>query len=365
MALLVPNGPSFAHWSDNLGPMSNNNTTGFGVPVPSGTSSADGADTTVMSALAHDCEYLWFACTGLVSGSTAPGALMDLLVDPAGGTSWSEKITDLLVGSSNQNGFNNSSAGISCPFHFPLWLPAGTSIGARIRRQSGTGGNMQVMMMAAGGNRNPASWWCGQKVETIGTMVPSSSIGQVHTPGGGASIFGAANNGSGLIRLTVDSTAPFTTGDVLTVNGVLGTVEANGTWTITVISGTTLDLQGSTFVNTYVSGTDFINGKFSSWTNLGSPTTARTGAVHWAVGGITVSISMAAATADFRFGADGHQIGPRVYRGFSTSENACTIYQGPVFCDIPAGTQLQIKGSLSLALNGNQTNYDCAAYCVQ
>lgn len=67
-------------------------------------------------------------------------------------------------------------------------------------------------------------------------------------------ITGAANNGSGLIRLTVASTATLTTGDVKTVSSVGGTTEANGTWTITVISGTTLDLQGSTFTNAYTSG---------------------------------------------------------------------------------------------------------------
>lgn len=365
MALLVPNGPSFAHWSDNLGPMNNGGSVGYGVSVPAGTSSADGADTAIMSALTHDCEYLWLACTGLGTGSLAPGALMDLLIDPAGGTSWSELITDLLVGSSGSMTYNTATAGIPLSYHFPLWIPAGASIGARVRRQSGTAGNLRVIVMAAGGNRNPASWWCGQKVETVGTMVPSSSIGQVHTPGGGASISGAADNGSGLIRLTVDSTAAFVTGDVLTVNSVNGTVEANGTWTITVIDATTLDLQGSTFVNAYSAGTDFINGKFSSWTNLGAPTGARTGAVQWSVGGITVSATQASATADFRFGAGGSEIGPRVYRGFTTGETACTIYQGPVFCDIPAGTQLQIRASLNLALNGNQTNYDCAAYCVQ
>lgn len=71
---------------------------------------------------------------------------------------------------------------------------------------------------------------------------------------GEMAITGAANNGSGLIRLTVASTSTLTTGDVKTVSAVGGTTEANGTWTITVVSGTTLDLQGSTFTNAYTSG---------------------------------------------------------------------------------------------------------------
>lgn len=71
---------------------------------------------------------------------------------------------------------------------------------------------------------------------------------------GALTITGAANNGSGLIRITVASTATLTTGDVKTISAVGGVTAANGTWTITVISGTTFDLQGSTFAGVYTSG---------------------------------------------------------------------------------------------------------------
>jgi hypothetical protein len=67
-------------------------------------------------------------------------------------------------------------------------------------------------------------------------------------------ITGAANNGSGLIRLLVASTATFLTGQVKTVSDVVGTTEANGTWTITVVDATHIDLQGSAFVSAYSSG---------------------------------------------------------------------------------------------------------------
>jgi len=71
---------------------------------------------------------------------------------------------------------------------------------------------------------------------------------------GAATISGAADNGSGLIRLTVSSTSGWSTGDYKTVDAVGGTTEANGTWAITVIDGTHIDLQGSTFANAYTSG---------------------------------------------------------------------------------------------------------------
>jgi hypothetical protein len=71
---------------------------------------------------------------------------------------------------------------------------------------------------------------------------------------GSIAVTGAANNGSGLVRLTVSSTSGWATGDIKDVASVGGTTEANGTWTITVINGTTIDLQGSTYANAYTSG---------------------------------------------------------------------------------------------------------------
>jgi hypothetical protein len=68
-------------------------------------------------------------------------------------------------------------------------------------------------------------------------------------------ITGAANNGSGLIRITTANAHRFQTGNKITITGVGGTVEANGaSRTITVITATTFDIVGSTFTNAYTSG---------------------------------------------------------------------------------------------------------------
>ena len=83
----------------------------------------------------------------------------------------------------------------------------------------------------------------GLTLEALDAIAPGASV-----------ISNAANNGSGLIRLTVASSAGWTTGDYKTISGVTGTTEANGTWQITVINGTTIDLQGSTFANAYSAG---------------------------------------------------------------------------------------------------------------
>lgn len=76
--------------------------------------------------------------------------------------------------------------------------------------------------------------------------------GQVTNAVSTIAISAAANNGSGLIRLTVASTAALTTGNrVAVTDGSGNTVPWNGPWTVTVIDGTHLDLQGSTYTATF------------------------------------------------------------------------------------------------------------------
>ena len=97
-------------------------------------------------------------------------------------------------------------------------------------------------------------------VEVIGEFIqPASQPGITldaldEIAPGSMAVTGAANNGVGLVRITVASTATLTTGATYTISEVTGTTEANGTWVITVINGTTFDLVGSTFANVYVDG---------------------------------------------------------------------------------------------------------------
>jgi len=82
--------------------------------------------------------------------------------------------------------------------------------------------------------------------EATALLVPSNPVA--------IAITGAANSGAGIIRLIVASTATITTGAEFSVTNVGGTIEANGLWLVTVIDSTHVDLQGSAFVNAYVSG---------------------------------------------------------------------------------------------------------------
>jgi len=67
-------------------------------------------------------------------------------------------------------------------------------------------------------------------------------------------VSGAANNGSGLIRITTPGVHGLATGDCVIMQGVGGVSAASGTWLVTVIDTTHFDLQGSTFSGTFTSG---------------------------------------------------------------------------------------------------------------
>jgi hypothetical protein len=67
-------------------------------------------------------------------------------------------------------------------------------------------------------------------------------------------VLGASAGAGGVVQLLVQTTANMTTGDTVIVSGVTGTTEANGMWTMTLVGPTTISLNGSHFVNAYVSG---------------------------------------------------------------------------------------------------------------
>ena len=132
--------------------------------------------------------------------------------------------------------------------------------------------NDAVFVSSIGGtieaNTNGTPWYInvidGTHIDLQGSSFVNAytSGGFVYDMPGGftnQSVSGAANNGSGLVRLTVANTVGMTTGNSVHVAGVTGTTEANGNWTATVIdfdcvSSCRVDLQGSTFTNAYVSG---------------------------------------------------------------------------------------------------------------
>lgn len=93
-------------------------------------------------------------------------------------------------------------------------------------------------------------------VANVDSFVP---IGIEMFPRGAAfgtvAVTGAVSAG-GLIKLSFGSSifGTLATGQVVDISGVLGTTEANGTWVVTIVDSTHVTLNGSAFVNAYVSG---------------------------------------------------------------------------------------------------------------
>lgn len=86
-----------------------------------------------------------------------------------------------------------------------------------------------------------------QVTVTVLSQIPEPVVGTAKT------VTGAVDNGSGAIRITVNSHG-YTDDNSIMIYGIAGTAEANGVWKINSTGANTFDLIGSTFTNAYVSG---------------------------------------------------------------------------------------------------------------
>lgn len=197
MGLIQPSGPSWAYCTHNL--PSNLNATALGATCTTGTNDADGAAVALFSsALAHDVEYLRIMINGELPVGENNDILLSVLIDPAGGTSWQSFIPHLISGAVNDIKVSGSDpAGVPCNYDFPIWIPAGASLGIQARSAASASATLYVSAFAFGGDANPASWWCGQRVSAIGINA-SSSTGTAHTTGGSGSFSSWTNFGSPL-----------------------------------------------------------------------------------------------------------------------------------------------------------------------
>jgi len=280
MALITP--PlAFAYCTDNLTGTPAAATPGTAVTA-GGSANTDGTAVTLLSALGHDAHFICITLNGGAGSSTATDALLDILVDPAGGTSFSELISDLACGYTA-----SSVAGTGAPmarWFFPLWIAAGTTIGAQVR-SAAAGITKRVICTVYGEPSRPDMWWCGQGVETLGAN-PATSKGTTITPGS---------------------------------SGAAGT-----------------------------------------YTNVGGPTTYRYGAVQLSLQGPDATAT--ARGGYWNIGADSARLpgSPTLYTSMNTSEQLAFANGMPIWCDIPAGKQLQVAGTLS----GTTENYNACLHGV-
>ena len=154
-------------------------------------------------------------------------------------------------------------------------------------------------------------------------------------------ITGAANNGSGLIRLTLsaESNSNFTIlgQNTIEVYGVTGTTEANGNWKFTVIDATYIDLVGSTFTNAYVSGgqiggsLDAMTLSLDAYATAVQPEIAQVSGAH--VLGFFRGVNLEATMESAEQGTDENRI---TIRGFRPVTDAATLYGSVSYRDTPS-----------------------------
>lgn len=251
---------------------STNPSSVWGRAIDAGASNVDGTavtlfynDALVSKTLPFDCHYLVISLSNMAFSTDNGQVLLDILVDRAGGTSWSTLISDLACGFTAAIG---TTAAMPVFFHFPIWIPAGSMLGAQARTRGG-GTSGRIFAWVYGTPSRPDAWWCGTAVESLGV---DASISQ----------------------------------------------------------GTDLTYPGSA-------------NNWGSWTNVGSTTSARYGAIQLGING--TDAASAAIAYHFEVGY-GSQRAPGTHflnKYMSLNESGAGLFNGPMWCDIPAGSQMQAR----------------------
>jgi hypothetical protein len=255
-----------------------------GTNFSAGASNADDVAVSVLTAVPHDIHFLVVGFAGFNLTAVNGRALADLLIDPAGGSSWSSLIDDLVCGFTTIT--NVANAVINCWYCFPLWIKSGASLGARARTihtvAITTG---RCVIYAYGNPSRPDMWWCGQKVESLGINAATSS-GTSITPGN--------------------------------------------------------------------------SGAFGSWTSIGATTGARYGAIQFGLNGTNATATGTYYHFEIGYGSTRLPGSPTMAARLETSEVAARNFQMPIWCDIPAGTQMQARGKC----DATAEIWNCALYGV-
>jgi hypothetical protein len=153
-----------------------------GTSVTSGNSNAEGTYTQIASSanIAQDVYGMEIRVSDN-SGTGAQNHLMDIGVDPAGGTSYSAIISNIVCG--------GAPAITAAPFGghhftFPMFIKAGSSVAVRIQGSNATAGTLRVSAVFYMYPSRPEAFPVGSFSETIGTITDSS--GTSVTPGNAA-----------------------------------------------------------------------------------------------------------------------------------------------------------------------------------
>jgi hypothetical protein len=144
------------------------------------TPNTEGAYATLIAdtAVTQDCYWMYVNINSGNAATSARNMLLDIAVDPAGGTSFTNILSNIVCGEAP--GF--SQAGRRS-FAFPYFIKAGSEVGARI--QSSVASATTICVIRLYGNpTNPLAVPVGAISQTFGTI--TNSNGNAFTPGNSA-----------------------------------------------------------------------------------------------------------------------------------------------------------------------------------
>lgn len=164
-------------WSFNNLPATPNTTPGALISTTAGSANTKGAWTRVASStdLVYDVDGIYFSTNGAAaSGNTRPH-LIDIGVDPAGGTSYTPLINNIIAGQSSTQSFPGLRE-----HYFPIRIRKGSSVACRTQSVWGSALTTRVVVefYGAGSSNFPI----GTYSDTYGA-VTTTSRGTDFTPG--------------------------------------------------------------------------------------------------------------------------------------------------------------------------------------
>ena len=151
----------------------------IGTSVVPGASNAQGSWTQIASSsnIAQECFWLYMQIhNGAISTAARP-QLMDIGIDPAGGTSYTAFVSDMQIGMSPAITQSGAREHI-----FPIRIPAGSSVAVRVRGANATAGAVRIAARFYGAPTNPLAVPVVAFSETLGANT-GTSTGTTFTPG--------------------------------------------------------------------------------------------------------------------------------------------------------------------------------------
>lgn len=134
------------------------------------------------SSLTDDCYGIAINFNSNNTSAQARDTIATIGLDPAGGSSFTDFILDLLCSSAGSfTGGNNAGTG-GVWYWFPIFIKAGTSIGCKASINNGTVGTLRANLWCCCRPKRPELVRVGTFVDTLGST-PASSSGTAITPG--------------------------------------------------------------------------------------------------------------------------------------------------------------------------------------